>query len=112
MKCFAGTNESEDFLSERSSEESPTPILNVSEKDSPYALISKFFSSRESNHRRMRNDFERRFFDGRLSREQKTSIGQLEPDEVQKISIYKINKFNCNIVRVNFSYKTGLVVRG
>ena len=34
------------------------PILNVTDADSPYALIDKFFPERESNHRRMEVDFE------------------------------------------------------
>ena len=34
------------------------PILNVTDEDSPYALIDKFFPERESNHRRMQLEFE------------------------------------------------------
>lgn len=58
------------------------PKLNVSEKDSPYALISKFFPDRERNHRRMQNNFEKSFVNGQLSREQVDSIGELGPEEI------------------------------
>jgi hypothetical protein len=40
------------------SENDDVPILNVTDADSPYALIDKFFPERESNHRRMQFDFE------------------------------------------------------
>lgn len=58
------------------------PMLNVSEKDSPYALISKFFPHRELNHRRMRNDFERRYFNGGITGEELIAIGKVQPKDV------------------------------
>ena len=72
----------ETAASATSSSADDVPKLNVSEKDSPYALISKFFPNRERNHRRMQNEFEKSYINGQLSREQVGSIGDLGPEEV------------------------------
>jgi hypothetical protein len=40
-------------LNQADSDGDDVPILNVTDDDSPYALIDKFFPDRESNHRRM-----------------------------------------------------------
>lgn len=63
-------------------EDEIVPTLNVTEEDSPYALISKFFKNRERNHKKMNSDFEKRFFQGRLTPKQEKSIGELKPREV------------------------------
>ena len=56
--------------------ESKKAILNVSDKDSPYALIDKYFPERESYFYQNKNKFLSEF-----SQDQQ-DIGNLEPNEV------------------------------
>ncbi len=52
---FATRDETDENEERRGSDEvdDDVPILNVTDEDSPYALINKFFPDRELNHRRM-----------------------------------------------------------
>ena len=59
--------------------ESKKAILNVSDKDSPYALIDKYFPERESYFYQNKNKFLSEF-----SQDQQ-DIGNLEPNEVSNI---------------------------
>ena len=59
--------------------ESKKAILNVSDKDSPYALIDKYFPERESYFYQNRNKFLSEF-----SQDQQ-DIGNLQPNEVSSI---------------------------
>ena len=56
--------------------------LNVSEPDSPYALIDRFFPERGTLYKRQSHEFERRYSKGHLSKGQLKSIGGLKPREV------------------------------
>ena len=55
------------------------PTLNVSSKDSPYALIDKFFPERELNHQ-----FMDRYLEKKLNQTNRNdwNLGRLDPDEV------------------------------
>ena len=59
--------------------ESKKAILNVSDKDSPYALIDKYFPERESYFYQNKNKFLSEF-----SQDQQ-DIGNLKPNEVSNI---------------------------
>ncbi len=52
---FATRDQTDENEERRGSDEvdDDVPILNVTDEDSPYALINKFFPDRELNHRRM-----------------------------------------------------------
>jgi len=52
---FATRDETDENEERRGSDEvdDDVPILNVTDEDSPYALINNFFPDRELNHRRM-----------------------------------------------------------
>ena len=72
-----GGKEEEEEIQEGS--ESKKAILNVSDKDSPYALIDKYFPERESYFYQNRNKFLSEF-----SQDQQ-DIGNLQPNEVSSI---------------------------
>ena len=72
-----GGEEEEEEIQEGS--ESKKAILNVSDKDSPYALIDKYFPERESYFYQNRNKFLSEF-----SQDQQ-DIGNLQPNEVSSI---------------------------
>ena len=55
------------------------PTLNVSSKDSPYALIDKFFPERELNHQFMDRYLEKQL---RNQSHNSLNLGQLNPKEV------------------------------
>ena len=59
--------------------ESKKAILNVSDKDSPYALIDKYFPERESYFYQNRNKFLQEFS------EEDQHIGNLHPNEVSSV---------------------------
>ena len=56
------------------------PTLNVSSKDSPYALIDKFFPERELNHQFMNKYLAKQYNQTRGYND--WNLGQLKPDEV------------------------------
>jgi hypothetical protein len=61
---FATRDETDENEERRGSDEvdDDVPILNVTDEDSPYALINKFFPDRELNHRRMQvQSFDKNF---------------------------------------------------
>lgn len=76
--------EDQQFQHEREGNEKDddAPKLNVTDEDSPYALISDFFQNQEANHNRRKNEFKRLFMDGDLSDEQIQSIGDLKPQDI------------------------------
>jgi len=63
---------------EKTKTKKKTPKLNVSDKDSPYALIDKYFPERESYYFQNQNKFIHEYNKGG----NKTDIGQLLPEEV------------------------------
>ena len=54
------------------------PTLNVSSKDSPYALIDRFFPEREYNHEFMERNFQEKLRNGSPD----IDLGNLKPNEV------------------------------
>ena len=77
-----GEDEEEDEESEvevQEGSETKKAILNVSDKDSPYALIDKYFPERESYFYQNRNKFLQEFS------EEDQDIGNLQPSEVSTI---------------------------
>jgi hypothetical protein len=68
-----------DNVSDETNNEIPDtlPTLNVSSKDSPYALIDEFFPDRENNHKQMENQFENQFGNYKGH-----NLGDLAPKEV------------------------------
>ena len=80
--AFLGKDEEDDDQEEeeiQEGSESKKAILNVSDKDSPYALIDKYFPERESYFYQNRNKFLSEF-----SLDQQ-DIGNLQPNEVSSI---------------------------
>ncbi|XP_059079170.1 uncharacterized protein LOC131877503 [Tigriopus californicus] len=63
-------------------EEDKIPKLNVTDEDSPYALISDFFPNQERNHNRQEKEFVKSFLNEELSEEQLESIGTLPAQDV------------------------------
>ena len=57
-------------------------ILNVSDKDSPYALIDKYFPERESYFYQNRNKFLTEYRNSGGAEEKFNDIGDLDPSEV------------------------------
>ena len=55
------------------------PTLNVSSKDSPYALIDRFFPEREYNHEFMERNFQEKLKNGSFD---DVDLGNLKPNEV------------------------------
>jgi len=55
------------------------PTLNVSSKDSPYALIDRFFPEREYNHEFMERNFQEKLKNGSFDDD---VLGNLKPNEV------------------------------
>ena len=55
------------------------PTLNVSSKDSPYALIDRFFPEREYNHEFMERNFQEKLKNGSFDN---VNLGNLRPNEV------------------------------
>jgi len=55
------------------------PTLNVSSKDSPYALIDRFFPEREYNHEFMERNFQEKLKNGSFDN---VNLGNLKPNEV------------------------------
>ena len=77
-----GEEEEDDEESEvevQEGSETKKAILNVSDKDSPYALIDKYFPERESYFYQNRNKFLQEFS------EEDQDIGNLQPSEVSTI---------------------------
>ena len=68
-------------------------ILNVSDKDSPYALIDKYFPERESYFYQNRNKFLTEYRNSGGAEEKFNDIGDLDPSEV------RIQQFNMNVSR-------------
>ena len=66
--------------------ESKKAILNVSDKDSPYALIDKYFPERESYFYQNKNKFLSEFS------QDPQDIGNLHPNEVSK-AFYPVEHF-------------------
>lgn len=64
---------------EEKDEKKKTPKLNVSDKDSPYALIDKYFPERESYYYQNKNKFINEYSKHGGNR---TDIGTLKPEEV------------------------------
>ena len=71
--------ESEEEEEVQEGSETKKAILNVSDKDSPYALIDKYFPERESYFYQNRNKFLQEFS------EEDQDIGNLKPNEVSGI---------------------------
>ena len=57
-------------------------ILNVSDKDSPYALIDKYFPERESYFYQNRNKFLKEYRENGGISDKYNEIGGLDPSEV------------------------------
>ena len=57
-------------------------ILNVSDKDSPYALIDKYFPERESYFYQNHNKFQTEY--RQLPADKREDIGALDPSEVRQ----------------------------
>ena len=70
-----------DMDNKEEAEEKKKAILNVSDKDSPYALIDKYFPERESYFYQNRKKFLHEFRD---SGGAGSDIGGLDPSEVRK----------------------------
>ena len=70
---------------EKKETEKKKAILNVSDKDSPYALIDKYFPERDSYFYQNRKKFLHEF---RESGGASGDIGGLDPSEVSKIYFY------------------------
>ena len=60
--------------------------LNVSDKDSPYALIDKYFPERESYFYQNKDKFVEEY----RGQETKTDIGNISPSEVTQLLLSKI----------------------
>jgi hypothetical protein len=67
---------------EEEGEEKKPPKLNVSDKDSPYALLDKYFPERESYFYQNRHSFKNMYGEGGGRRQE---IGNLQPKEVSFI---------------------------
>ena len=71
--------EGEEEVEVQEGSETKKAILNVSDKDSPYALIDKYFPERESYFYQNRNKFLQEFS------EEDQHIGNLHPNEVSSV---------------------------
>ena len=60
--------------------------LNVSDKDSPYALIDKYFPERESYFYQNKDKFVEEY----RGQETKTDIGNISPSEVTQLLLSKM----------------------
>ena len=60
--------------------------LNVSDKDSPYALIDKYFPERESYFYQNKDKFVEEYH----GQETKTDIGNISPSEVTQLLLSKM----------------------
>ena len=60
--------------------------LNVSDKDSPYALIDKYFPERESYFYQNKDKFVEEY----RGQETKTDIGNISPSEVTRLLLSKM----------------------
>ena len=74
------------------SESDKKAILNVSDKDSPYALIDKYFPERESYFYQNRNKFLTEYNERGNNQDKFNDIGDLDPSEV-KIEILSMLKY-------------------
>ena len=88
---FYGINKDEDAGAKKA-------ILNVSDKDSPYALIDKYFPERESYFYQNRNKFLSEFRDsGRGGGG--ADIGDLDPSEVSAVMLTIHDGPGCGSIR-------------
>jgi len=71
--------ESDDNSNNEIEDKPDQPTLNVSSKDSPYALIDRFFPEREYNHEFMERNFQEKLKNGSFD---DVDLGNLKPNEV------------------------------